>query len=233
MLQWPPRSVEKSDTADAFVAGSNKANVTNRSVDVLRNLMGLMGLIRSKNTDERTKMPIQLPKLNFADPNSALGGAHLIEQEQSLDLPRDEVFKFFSDARNLEKLTPPWLNFKIVEIPEQLTAGALIRYRLKLRGLPIHWTTRIEEWSPNDRFVDIQIAGPYALWHHTHEFEDLPDGGTLIRDTVRYRVPFGPVGEPVRRLLVAPDTRKIFDYRREAIDRYLLGATRPPSTPAS
>lgn len=190
-------------------------------------------MIQHDDTAEYALMPIAIPKLDFANSRAEVEGAHTIFQEQSLDLPRDEVFKFFSDARNLEKLTPPWLNFKIVEIPEQLAAGALIRYRLKLRGLPIHWTTRIEEWSPNDRFVDIQTAGPYALWHHTHEFEDLPDGGTLIRDTVRYRLPFGPVGEPVRKLLVEPDTRKIFDYRREAIDRYLLGATRPPSTPAS
>lgn len=178
-------------------------------------------------------MPPTLPKLNFAKPNAALDGAHLISQEQTLDLPREQVFDFFSDPRNLEKLTPPWLNFKIEEIPGQLTEGAIIRYRLKLRGLPIDWTTRIEEWTPMDRFVDLQTAGPYALWHHTHEFEDTPSGGTLIRDTVRYRVPFGPIGEPVRRLLVAPDTRKIFDYRKSAIERYLPGATRPPSTPGS
>lgn len=178
-------------------------------------------------------MALSLPKLNFADPDAQLDGAHKIVQEQTLCLPRQQVFAFFSDARNLEKLTPLWLNFKVVEIPDQLAAGSLIRYRLRLRGLPIHWTTRIEEWSPNQRFVDTQLAGPYALWHHTHEFENAPGGGTLIRDTVRYRVPLGKFGEPVRRLLVEPDTRKIFEYRRSAIERYLPGDTRPPSTPAS
>lgn len=159
----------------------------------------------------------KLPKLDFAAKSADFAGSSTITQEQFVPRPRNEVFAFFSDASNLEKLTPPWLNFEITEIPAELTEGALIRYRLGIHGLPIDWTTRIEEWTPGERFVDLQIAGPYALWHHTHEFEDAP-GGTLIRDTVRYRVPFGPLGEIIRRAMVAPDTKKIFNYRREMID---------------
>lgn len=164
------------------------------------------------------------PKIDFAKADAELDGASVLSQEQFVPRPRAEVFEFFSNARNLERLTPPWLNFEIVEIPEELSEGALIRYRLALRGLPLHWTTRIEEWVPGERFVDLQLAGPYTLWHHTHEFEDV-EGGTLIRDIVRYRVPFGPVGEVVRRTMVARDTRKIFDYRREMIERE-FGVTR-------
>ncbi len=159
----------------------------------------------------------KFPTFDFAAKTADFKGSSTIRQEQFVARPRDEVFEFFSDARNLEVLTPPWLNFEIVEFPEEMHEGALIRYRLGLRGVPIDWTTRIEEWTPGERFVDLQIAGPYSLWHHTHEFEDA-EGGTLIRDTVRYRVPFGPLGEIVRRALVAPDTRKIFNYRREKID---------------
>lgn len=162
-------------------------------------------------------MTPNFPRINFASEDASVEGAHRIEQEQFVARPRDEVFAFFSDARNLELLTPPWLNFQIEEIPDELKSGALIRYRLKLRGMPIHWITRIEEWVPGERFVDTQIAGPYSLWHHTHEFEDV-EGGTMIRDTVRYRIPFGPLGEVVRRTLVARDTEKIFNYRRERID---------------
>jgi ligand-binding SRPBCC domain-containing protein len=162
-------------------------------------------------------MTPKLPKLNFASAEAKTEGASTIRQEQFVPRPREEVFAFFSDAKNLSRLTPPWLNFEIVEIPEQLSEGALIRYRLGIHGLPIHWTTRIEEWVPEERFVDIQIAGPYALWHHTHEFEEV-EGGTLITDTVQYRVPFGPLGEVIRRAMVAPDTKKIFNYRREMID---------------
>ncbi len=168
-------------------------------------------------------MTPSFPKINFAKHEVQLEGASTLSQEQFIARPRDEVFEFFSDAQNLERLTPPWLNFRIVEIPERLTEGALIRYRLALRGLPLHWTTRIEEWVPGERFVDVQLSGPYSLWHHTHEFEDA-EGGTLIRDVVRYRVPFGPIGEVVRRTLVARDTKKIFDFRREMIEREFASA---------
>ena len=95
-----------------------------------------------------------------------------------------------------------------------MRAGALIEYRLKLHGLPIRWLTRIEEWVPGERFVDAQLHGPYALWHHTHEFEPPATASTLMRDTVRYALPFGPLGEVAHRLFVARDLERIFDYRR-------------------
>ena len=66
---------------------------------------------------------------------------------------------------------------------------------------------------PGERFVDAQLHGPYALWHHTHEFEPHPDGGTLMRDTVRYALPYGPLGEVAHRLFVARDLREIFAFR--------------------
>ncbi|MGB1583049.1 MAG: SRPBCC family protein [Solirubrobacterales bacterium] len=169
-------------------------------------------------------MTPSFPKIDFAKHDVQLEGASILSQEQFVARPRAEVFEFFSDAQNLERLTPPWLNFQIVEIPDELAEGALIRYRLALRGLPLHWTTRIEEWVPGERFVDVQLSGPYSLWHHTHEFEDA-EGGTLIRDVVRYRVPFGPIGEVVRRALVDRDTKKIFDYRREMIEREFASAS--------
>ena len=78
--------------------------------------------------------------------------------------------------------------------PSRCAPGALIEYRLLLHGLPISWLTRIEAWGPGVRFVDAQLAGPYRLWHHTHEFAPDGAGGTLMRDTVRYALPFGPLG---------------------------------------
>lgn len=162
-------------------------------------------------------MTPKLPQINFAADEQKLEGASIVSQEQFIARPRAEVFAFFSEPCNLERLTPPWLNFEIVEIPEQLSEGALIRYKLRFHGVTIHWTTRIEDWSPADGFVDTQVAGPYALWHHTHEFEEV-EGGTLVRDLVRYRVPFGPLGEVIRRAMVAPDTKKIFEFRREMLE---------------
>jgi ligand-binding SRPBCC domain-containing protein len=104
--------------------------------------------------------------------------------------------------------------------PIEMGVGTLIGYRLKLHGVPVSWRTRIEVWEPPRRFVDVQINGPYALWEHTHEFEEDGDG-TVIRDRVRYSIPFGPLGRLVNRLLVRRDLRQIFDYRREAVVREL------------
>jgi ligand-binding SRPBCC domain-containing protein len=101
--------------------------------------------------------------------------------------------------------------------------GALIEYRLRLHGVPVSWLTRIEEWEPGVRFVDAQLRGPYRLWHHTHEFERDGAGGTVMRDTVRYALPYGPLGELARRAFVARDLAAIFDHRTRAVAARLTG----------
>jgi hypothetical protein len=144
-------------------------------------------------------------------------GHHTLIREQVLPLQPGDVFPFFADAANLEAITPPWLRFHVVTPePIEMRRGTLIEYRLKLHGLPVNWLTRIEEWEPGSRFVDQQIHGPYRLWHHTHEFHEHPDG-TLMRDTVRYALPYGPLGELARRAFVARDLQRIFDYRAERL----------------
>jgi ligand-binding SRPBCC domain-containing protein len=145
-------------------------------------------------------------------------GHHVLEREQRLPAPPAEVFPFFAEAGNLEAITPPWLRFAIVPPrPADLRAGTLIEYRLRLHGVRVSWLTRIEEWIPGERFVDAQLRGPYAMWHHTHEFEADGEGATLMRDTVRYALPYGPFGEVARRLFVARDLAAIFDYRTERV----------------
>ena len=146
--------------------------------------------------------------------------AHTLRREQLLARPIDEVFAFFADARNLEAITPPLLRFEVMDQGVKAIAigpGALIRYRLRVRGMPVGWLTAIREWDPPHRFVDEQLRGPYALWHHTHTFEELEDGGTLMSDVVRYALPFGPLGELARRLFVARDVEAIFDFRAQRI----------------
>ena len=129
-----------------------------------------------------------------------------------LPQPRDRVFEFFADAGNLETLTPPWLNFQILTPrPIPMHPGALIDYRLRLRGLPIRWRTEIAEWQPPVRFVDQQLRGPYRQWIHEHRFEER-DGGTDCFDHVRYAVLGGAL---VNRFFVRRDVEKIFSYRRE------------------
>ena len=143
---------------------------------------------------------------------------------QDLPVPRSEVFPFFADPANLQRLTPPWLRFEVLTpTPLPSGEGAVFEYRLRVRGLPIRWRTLIEAFVPGERFVDRQLAGPYALWHHTHVFEDLPDGGTRIIDRVRYRVGFGLVGRLVTALWVRRDVATIFAYRREVLAELFRG----------
>jgi ligand-binding SRPBCC domain-containing protein len=100
----------------------------------------------------------------------------------------------------------------------QIEPGTLIRYRLSLRGIPFGWTTQIRSWHPPHRFTDVQLSGPFALWHHTHRFEE-KDGGTLISDTVRYRVPFGLLGRAIHALQVRRDVAQIFLFRQQRIGK--------------
>lgn len=140
--------------------------------------------------------------------------SHGLEREQWVPHPVDEVFSFFADTRNLERITPPLLKFNVRGMStKEMQEGTTIDYSLRLHGLPVRWTSRIEDWVPNERFVDTQTSGPYALWHHTHEFE-AHDGGTIVRDRVRYRVPFGALGDLVAGSWVRKDLRRIFEYRR-------------------
>jgi ligand-binding SRPBCC domain-containing protein len=148
---------------------------------------------------------------------------HRLERFQSIARPLPEVFEFFSDAANLEAITPPFLRFKIVTPrPIEMREGARIDYRLSLWGVPLRWRTAITCFEPNARFIDEQEAGPYAYWHHLHEFE-ADGGGTRMRDEVTYRLPFGWLGSAVHEVWVERQLRTIFDYRAQVIDR-LLGS---------
>jgi ligand-binding SRPBCC domain-containing protein len=146
---------------------------------------------------------------------------HRLEREQVVRAPLDRVFTFFSDARNLERITPDWLSFEVEKSMSIATGvGTRIHYRLKLRGLPLRWVSRIEVWEENRAFVDVQAEGPYRSWHHRHEFERLGEG-TVVRDRVRYVLPFGPAGELANLLFVRRDLRRIFDHRRAAVSNLL------------
>ena len=143
--------------------------------------------------------------------------SHVLEREQTLALDPERAFEFFADARNLERITPPWLRFRVVTPGEiVMRAGTLIEYRLVLHRIPVRWLTRIETWEPPTRFVDRQLRGPYALWEHSHSFEPVA-GGTLVRDRIRYRIGFGILGGLAQLLVVRRDLDRIFDYRREQV----------------
>jgi ligand-binding SRPBCC domain-containing protein len=147
---------------------------------------------------------------------------HRLNRHQRLDRPADEVFAFFAQAHNLERITPSWLRFEVRGTnPGGMGEGTLIHYRLRLHGVPLRWTSRIECWDPGRGFVDRQVRGPYRLWHHRHTFTR--DGeATVVGDEVHYALPLGPAGELAHGLFVRRDLDRIFDHRQAAV-RELLG----------
>jgi hypothetical protein len=148
-----------------------------------------------------------------------LNGQKELLAEIWLPKKREEIFPFFSDEKNLETLTPDHLNFKVLKkSTAEINEGTLIDYRLKVHGVPMHWRTLIENWEPGRKFVDRQLKGPYALWHHTHEFTDFA-GGTLMRDRVLYRLPLGRLGDAIAGWFVKKDVGGIFSYRQQTIRR--------------
>lgn len=127
--------------------------------------------------------------------------------------PRRDVFPFFAEAANLQRLTPPWLHFTIRSPqPILMAAGTKIEYQIRIRGLPMAWHSEITAYKPAELFVDEQRRGPYRRWVHTHRFLD-EAGGTRIVDEVDFDVPGGWLGAA----LVVPDLRRIFTFRHEAL----------------
>ena len=153
---------------------------------------------------------------------------HVLRCTLRLSLPRTRVFAFFADAENLARITPPELAFRIrTPLPIALREGALIDYTIGLRGIPMRWRTRITQWAPGVEFIDEQLRGPYTLWLHRHSFRDDDAGGTIVEDEVRYRLPFGWMGD-LAHPLVRLQLRRIFTYRTTRV-RELLGDSSTPS----
>lgn len=165
---------------------------------------------------------------------------HRLVSRQLLPLDLETVFAFFADAANLDRLTPPWLHFQILsQLPIVMSTGTRIDYKLKLRGVPLYWQSEITVWNPPYTFQDVQRRGPYLLWEHTHRFEAVRQGATIVTDEVSYRVPGGSV---INALLVRPDLERIFRYRRERLEEWAIatltgdrsrpGVQASPSRPA-
>jgi ligand-binding SRPBCC domain-containing protein len=133
----------------------------------------------------------------------------------------DKTWDFFSRAENLARITPAWMHFRILTPgPLELKQDSLIDYRIRMHGLPMLWRTRIIDWNPPYQFIDLQIKGPYTLWHHQHTFKAC-DEGTACTDRVMYKLPGGPVGPMVHALQIRRMLGEIFRYRRKVIRKEL------------
>ncbi len=142
--------------------------------------------------------------------------AHHLNRRVLIHRPIDEVFAFFADAGNLERITPPELNFHILTPqPVVMKQGTRLDYRLALFGVRFGWQTLISTWEPPVLFVDEQIKGPYRQWIHTHRFVENADG-TEVFDHVQYQLPLWPMGEIVLPI-VRRQVSRIFDYREQVI----------------
>ncbi len=152
-------------------------------------------------------------------PTGLNGELHVCDRYEDfcvIERPVEEIFPFFSSPYNLEKITPPLLRFRVTGVStEEIEEGTTINYALRLRGVSMKWKTLIRDWTPNERFVDYQLKGPYRIWNHTHTFIPV-NGGTAMLDRVDYKLPLGPAGGVVKPL-VDGDIQRIFDYRREKI----------------
>ena len=158
---------------------------------------------------------------------------HRLETTQVLPIGTEEAWAFFSDPRNLVRITPPDMRFEVTsDIGDRVYPGMMITYRLRpLLGIPAEWVTEITHVEEGRLFVDEQRLGPYRLWHHEHHFTPVP-GGVEIRDLVYYAIPLGPLGNLVNRVAVRPRLERVFAFRRETLHRLFASAPRDASAPA-
>lgn len=153
--------------------------------------------------------------------NNELSFHYRYRQTQFIDLPLEKVFDFFSEAKNLERITPEYLNFKITyQSTDKINQDTIFKYKLKVHGFPVRWKTNIINWKTNELFTDYQVKGPYKVWYHTHYFYPYKNG-TLMVDDVFYKLPLRFLGDLFGVWLVKKDVPDIFKYRALEMKKYL------------
>lgn len=142
---------------------------------------------------------------------------HVLQQRQVVHQPLETVFEFFSRPENLARLTPETLAFRtLTPSPIVMKTGTLIDYTIHVLGMTVRWRTLITAYDPPHSFVDEQLKGPYAFWHHRHTFRSV-EGGTEIKDEVHYVIPGGFLAPLAHAILVRPQLQRIFAFRQETI----------------
>lgn len=153
-----------------------------------------------------------------------------------------DAFAVFEDPRNLAKITPPWLNFQLLNPEEPMAKGALLNYRFRWMNVPLRWKTVISEYEAPFFFTDEMVSGPYSLWIHKHRFHPTEEG-TLVTDEVDYALPLGVIGALTNKFVVANHLKEIFRYRQMSLNEIMCGGRahwtdpviieKPPQNPPS
>ncbi len=145
---------------------------------------------------------------------------HTLTSKQIITATRQQAWDFFSDPRNLARITPPEMGFEITtpDLPPRIRAGLMIAYRVRpLFGIPMSWLSEITLVREGECFIDEQRVGPYAVWHHEHWFHERDGGRIEVEDRVTYALPFGSLGDLAHPILVKPQLDRIFAFRDSAV----------------
>ena len=148
---------------------------------------------------------------------------YTLERVQRVSTSLPDTFDFFSRPENLGRITPGWLAFRMVSDDADMREGLRIEYRIRPLGFPQKWVSAITAYDPPHRFVDEQVRGPYARWHHEHRFRAV-EGGTEVTDIVTYALPFGPLGRLAHALRIRRQLEGIFEYRSRVLPGLLVGS---------
>lgn len=137
-----------------------------------------------------------------------------INTRQKLPITRQEAWEFLSDPKNLQEIMPDDMGFEIISgADKKMFTGQLLQYNVTpLPGFKTKWVTEITHVEQPNYFVDIQLYGPYALWHHKHFIHEI-DGGVEVEDLVHYKLPLGVLGRWMHPIVVKPKLNKIFKAR--------------------
>lgn len=143
-----------------------------------------------------------------------------IEAVQIIPVSLDDAWNFFSDPRNLPKITPLWLNLKITsDLPDEMYEGMIISYKVyPFLRIPSNWVTEITQMKEKNFFIDEQRFGPYKFWHHQHHFKEI-DNGVKMTDIVNYALPFDPFSRVLNNILVGKKVKEIFEFRKEVLEK--------------